>query len=157
MLGRPPLPTPAIHQDEQAAAAALGFTQETWDDESAGQPPCTELDWADLTPNQRTAAETLGYTQRSWDDESAPQPPSADKDWADLFLSRKAKKPPRRRPLRIAWLGAKSAQLQRATGLDEEKYVQELAPFTPPTIATHQAEPRTFTPPRIAVCDAAES
>ena len=52
----------------QAAAAVLGYDQNSWDND--GSPPACDMEWAQLSPEQQAAATTLGYTPASWDAES---------------------------------------------------------------------------------------
>ena len=51
----------------QAAFAALGYTQEIWDNELAA--PTDDMEWTELSPDQQAAAVTLGYDQALWDNE----------------------------------------------------------------------------------------
>ena len=56
-------------EDEQAAAAALGYNAESWD--TGGTPPACRQLWDDLCnqPAQLAAAQILGYSSSSWDAE----------------------------------------------------------------------------------------
>ena len=73
---------------EQDAAAALGYTQVTWDNLSGReQKPWSFIkSWAALGATEKAAAVLLGYTQTSWDDElgTVPRPASAFKRWSEL-------------------------------------------------------------------------
>ena len=76
--------------NEQAAAAAFGYTQVSWDNDSGqeAQPASTNKDWAMLTENERAAAMMLGYTAASWDDNSGKEtkPAAAKKFWSQLTV-----------------------------------------------------------------------
>ena len=70
-------------RDRERAAAALGYSQRTWDNESGSerQPSTENKSWDELTGNEQTAAGVLGYNRRSWD---GPQPDSVYKSWSEL-------------------------------------------------------------------------
>ena len=53
---------------QQQAAALLGYTQVSWDNESGSeaQPASASKKWAELTTQERFAATVLGYTQQTW-------------------------------------------------------------------------------------------
>ena len=73
---------------EQAAAAALGYTQVSWDNLSGKeqQPFSSIKSWAALVATEKAAAVLLGYNQRTWDNDSGsePRPASAFKSWSEL-------------------------------------------------------------------------
>ena len=80
----------AVCKSEQAAAAALGYTQVSWDNASGEekQPASTEKAWAELTAKEKAAASVLGYTAKSWDNDSGEEPQPAsfnDKYWDELY------------------------------------------------------------------------
>ena len=79
---------PAGCVDEQAAAAVLGYTQVTWDNESGNENPPASSNkyWAELNDQEKQAVMDMGYTAKSWDNDSGsePQPASADKYWNQL-------------------------------------------------------------------------
>ena len=73
---------------EQAAAAALGYDEASWDDESgkARTPLAARLPWTELPLVLKRAAKLLGYTQVTWGsrDTVATQPASFYKQWTEL-------------------------------------------------------------------------
>ena len=73
---------------EQAAAAALGYTQVSWDNLSGKeqQPLSSIKSWVALVATEKRAAMLLGYNQRTWDNDSGsePRPASAFKSWSEL-------------------------------------------------------------------------
>jgi len=50
----------------QAAAKALGYDEKMWDDDELADTE--EMDWHDLTHEQRKAAEQFGYHPKLWDE-----------------------------------------------------------------------------------------
>ena len=77
--------------NEQAAAAVLGYTQQIWDNASGKekQPASARKHWAQLTDAEKAAAMVLGYTGDTWDGKGGKkgkkhQPASAKKYWAEL-------------------------------------------------------------------------
>ena len=89
-----PLPS-ACNNSEQAAAAVLGYTQASRDNDSGQEPqPFSSYKfWSSLSDNEKVAAVLLGYTDKSWDNESGlePQPALLDKQWAELTACGKDK------------------------------------------------------------------
>ena len=81
-------PLPPACVGEQAAAAVLGYTQATWDDDSGQSrtPWPARKPWLAMSSTERSAAVLLGYTAATWDNVSGsePQPAAADKTWAEL-------------------------------------------------------------------------
>ena len=57
---------------EQAAAAVLGYSQVTWDNESGMErvPASAAKSWSALSDNEKEAAAVLGYSQVTWDGET---------------------------------------------------------------------------------------
>ena len=53
--------------DVQAAAIFIGYTEEIWD--ADGDSALDDIDWKDLTDEQRAAAEKLGYDEESWNND----------------------------------------------------------------------------------------
>ena len=74
--------------NEQAAAAVLGFTQVAWDNLSGKvqQPASAHETWSQLTDAEKAAAMGLGYTKKIWDNQSGKEkyPASANKYWSEL-------------------------------------------------------------------------
>ena len=77
--------------NEQAAAAVLGYTRVIWDNMSGKekQPASAKKHWDKLSHRERAAATFLGYTGKIWDNKSKKenQPASANKYWAQLTTS----------------------------------------------------------------------
>ena len=53
----------------RVAAIVLGYSPQLWD--SDGEPFSEELNWEELTGDQRHAAIILGYNEQSWNDDSS--------------------------------------------------------------------------------------
>lgn len=51
---------------EQEAWSALGWDEESWDEET-NIPASEEATWDELTEDEQAAAESLGYNQENWD------------------------------------------------------------------------------------------
>lgn len=47
------------------AAVKLGYDKKIWDND--GKTACDELDWEELSDEQKKAAMILGYTEEIWD------------------------------------------------------------------------------------------
>lgn len=52
---------------EQKLWSAVGWDEETWDDEE-GEVDADNEDWDDLSPAHQKALNALGYSVSSWDD-----------------------------------------------------------------------------------------
>ena len=53
----------------RVAAIVLGYSPQLWD--SDGEPFSEELNWEELTEEQRRAATILGYNEQTWNDDSS--------------------------------------------------------------------------------------
>ena len=53
-----------LPSETQAAAAVLGYDQETWDE--GEETDATDQDWEEMTSEQQEAAMKLGYDEDSW-------------------------------------------------------------------------------------------
>jgi len=56
-----------LTQDEQDAAAKLGFTQDNWNVDQPSEWPDSK--WQNVSEEKRKALETLGYDQEAWDED----------------------------------------------------------------------------------------
>ena len=80
----------SVCDSEHDAAAALGYTQVSWENLSGQeqQPYSSFKSWSLLRDDQKAAAAVLEYNQTNWDNKSGmePQPTSVLKSWAELTV-----------------------------------------------------------------------
>ena len=83
---------PELTEEEQAAAATLGYTQAGW--EAGDEPLVCTIAWAELAEAVRAAAQVLGYEQSSWDCELETTPEDATPAAVSLSPAAPAVAPP---------------------------------------------------------------
>lgn len=58
----------SFHEDLRVAIETLGWTEETWDDDSTTVPASEVKDWSELTPEEKAAATRLCYFEEIWNE-----------------------------------------------------------------------------------------